>query len=132
MAEFSTYEEMGKEVAERALDEFLYMGKSLREWIHFIVSEDCVSRQAGLDAISRIGLFKSDTKEVQVVAECLRAVEVLPPAIPKQKTGKWIHHSIVEGFKYERTPYECSCCNKFERESSNFCPNCGSKMEVEE
>lgn len=51
-----------------------------------------------LNAISRIGLFKSDTKEVQAVAECLRAVEALPPvkpqpcedAISRQALQEWI------------------------------------------
>lgn len=37
-----------------------------------------------LDAISRIGLHKSDTKEVQAVAECLRVVEALPPVNPQE------------------------------------------------
>lgn len=41
-----------------------------------------------LDAISRIGLLKSGTKEVQAVAECLRAVEALPPVNPQEP--KWI------------------------------------------
>ena len=31
--------------------------------------EEAISRQDVLDAISRIGLFKSDTREVQAVAE---------------------------------------------------------------
>lgn len=33
MAEFPTYEEMGKRVAEEALDRYIYKGKTLREWI---------------------------------------------------------------------------------------------------
>lgn len=45
MAEFPTYEEMAKNVAEKALDDFLYNGKSIREWIQIIASEDCISRE---------------------------------------------------------------------------------------
>lgn len=48
---------------------------------------DCISRQAMLDAISRIGLCKCGTNEVQAVVECLRAVEALPPVTPRPKTG---------------------------------------------
>ena len=33
MAKLPTYEEMAKEVAEKALDEYIYKGKTLREWI---------------------------------------------------------------------------------------------------
>lgn len=40
MAEFPTYEEMAKEVAEKALDEFTYKDKTLREWVEIIVEQD--------------------------------------------------------------------------------------------
>lgn len=48
MAKFPTHEEMAKNVAEKALDDFLYNGKSIREWIQIITSEDCISRKAVL------------------------------------------------------------------------------------
>ena len=37
---FPTYEEMGKEIAEKALDEYLYKGKTLREWVEIISAEE--------------------------------------------------------------------------------------------
>lgn len=37
MAKFPTYEEMGKKVAEEALDGYIYNGKTLREWIDVLV-----------------------------------------------------------------------------------------------
>ena len=40
MAEFPTYEQMAKNVAEKALDEFLYHGKSIREWMKIIVDQE--------------------------------------------------------------------------------------------
>ena len=45
---FPTYEEMAKDVAEKALDEYVYQGKTLREWIQIILEsqdEDCISRK---------------------------------------------------------------------------------------
>ena len=36
MAKFPTYEEMGKKVAEEALDGFIYKDKTLREWIDIL------------------------------------------------------------------------------------------------
>lgn len=40
MAKFPTYEEMAKRVAEKALDEFLYQGKSIREWVKIITEQE--------------------------------------------------------------------------------------------
>lgn len=40
MAEFPTYEQMAKNVAEKALDEFLYDGKSIREWMKIIAEQE--------------------------------------------------------------------------------------------
>ncbi len=37
MAKFPTYEEMGKKIAEEALDGYIYKGKTLREWIDILV-----------------------------------------------------------------------------------------------
>ena len=34
---FPTYEKMAKDVAEKALDEYVYQGKTLREWIQIIL-----------------------------------------------------------------------------------------------
>lgn len=38
--EFPTYEQMAKNVAEKALDEILYDGKSIREWIKIIGEQE--------------------------------------------------------------------------------------------
>lgn len=50
---FPTMDEFAKEVAEKALDEFLYDGKSIREWMQIIASEDIISRQAVINLIRR-------------------------------------------------------------------------------
>lgn len=42
MAEFPTYEQIAKNVAEKALDEFLYDGKSIREWMKIIVKQESI------------------------------------------------------------------------------------------
>ena len=56
MAEFPTYEEMAKEVAEKALDEFTYEDKTLREWIEIIVAQDLL-------AIAELEKIKADFVE---------------------------------------------------------------------
>lgn len=48
--EFPTIDEFAKEVAEKALDEFIYEGKTIREWVEIIIKqqpcEDAISRAA--------------------------------------------------------------------------------------
>ncbi len=36
MAKLPTYEEMGKKIAEEALDGYIYKGKTLREWVDIL------------------------------------------------------------------------------------------------
>ena len=36
MAELEAYEEIAKKITEKAIDEFMYEGKSLREWINLV------------------------------------------------------------------------------------------------
>ena len=84
-------------------------------------------KEAVLDAISKIGLLKNDTKEVQAVAECLRAVEALPPDTLTQKYGHWI------AGKYRDTCSQCRCTYPKDIGFKHYCPNCGSRMrEVDE
>lgn len=42
MAKFPTYEEMAKNVAEKALDNFEYQGKTIREWMKIITEQEPV------------------------------------------------------------------------------------------
>ena len=40
MAEFPTYEEIAKNVAKKALDDILYQGKSIKEWVKIIMEQE--------------------------------------------------------------------------------------------
>lgn len=84
--------------------------------------EDCVSREAVLDALHVEG---RPTKRFDYVIEVRRDIEALPPVTPKQKTGKWIDD-------------KCSVCGKgiedlisspewYRNEEPKFCPMCGVK-----
>ena len=57
-------------------------------------------------------------------------LEELPSVTQQQKVGRWIDNS-----RGSYTQYYCSCCCDSKSETSkksNYCPNCGAKMEVEE
>lgn len=98
MAKFPTYEEMSKKVAEKALDEFLYNGKSIREWMQIITSEDAVSRQAVEEMIKaempERGMWEIEgNKEKETVCEVcvdlMQKLSELPPGTLFSK-GHWI------------------------------------------
>ena len=72
----------------------------------------------------RQGKFTWTTVEVkQFIADF---VEDLPSIQPK--TGKW---SGADGL-YGCGIYICDNCGKFAMIKSDYCPNCGAKMEVEQ
>lgn len=39
MAKFVSYKEMGKKIAEEALDGYIYKGKTLREWVEIVAKQ---------------------------------------------------------------------------------------------
>ena len=58
------------------------------------------------------------------VIECIKG---MPSVIPQQRTGQWIINRDSIGRKYG----ECSECMMRQYVGTlNYCPNCGTKMEV--
>ncbi len=89
MAKFPTIEEMAQNVAEKALDEIEYNGKTIRQWIEIIsasehstnlasLGTDCISRQAAIDAARDWyeGLICGSFKGLE------KRLRSLPPAQP--------------------------------------------------
>ena len=63
----------------------------------------------------------------------------LEEAQPERKSGKWIDDGWHGDWAWETDGhgncwhlYRCSLCNTKVKARSNFCPNCGAKMEQEE
>jgi len=54
------------------------------------------------------------------------AINALSTSEIPNKCGKWIRH-----IQWEISMYECSECGAWTDDNSNFCPNCGAKMEGE-
>ena len=63
-------------------------------------------------------------------SEMISAYDVimLPAAdVAPVRHGRWINHTMIDGHIHA----ECSECHKV-RIIDNYCPNCGSKMDLEE
>ena len=65
MAEFPTYEKIAKDVAEKALDGFLYQGKTIREWMKIITERenkctDLISRQAVKEKLDKMNPYSGE------------------------------------------------------------------------
>lgn len=86
------------------------------------MSDDLISRQALLDKLN-----KWDWQELYLPSHFKELIfDEVPSVQPKQKTGHW---EIAIGYDIERTVM-CDQCRKMAYEPSNFCPNCGAKMET--
>ena len=103
-------------------------------------SEDCISRQAVLDALHSKFADGFDGDKWWNSTHVLDAVNRVPSATPQPKVGRWIGHRehceklglIPSGLGV----YEwCSNCGHgidirdWYRISHNYCPECGVKMQ---
>lgn len=81
--------------------------------------EDAVSRESVLEVVNNPLNIKLD-----------KIIEKLPPVTPKQRTGKWIPITNKNG---TRIALRCDACGESPKHAieSDFCPNCGAKMEGE-
>ena len=60
------------------------------------------------------------------VWSCIRGdIERLPSVKLERKIGEWIY----VGHQFRLTMYRCSECGELNIGESNFCPNCGTKMD---
>ena len=91
--------------------------------------EDCISRQAAIDAIEEDKRNGNDSCFASNYdAQCFKQIiKELPPVKPEQKMGRWVEHFDESG-KW----YECDQCHTDWGGAVNYCPNCGAKMEGEE
>lgn len=65
----------------------------------------------------------------------LNEIENAPTIEPEQKNGKWIKVEKVFHTRFHSDQpdtyheYRCTGCLKASDKATNYCPNCGSKME---
>ena len=140
--EFPTIEEFAKDVAEKALDEYEYNGKTIRQWIEIISASE-----HGTDLARTVKGFPIDADLLMLKVEeeygfrardrIYQIIRYMPkyelPPIPPPK-GKWIKTA-----RWGRVYYCNQCRNYLDfdgvnagRGSTNFCPNCGADMRGEQ
>ena len=126
-------DEMTLEQARQAVKD---LRKKLAECLEKHPCTDVISRQ---DAFDAFGLSEKTRKyggdhsgyDTMMLYEIQDVIENLSPVIPQQKIGQWISLDDFRG-KYNECGYRCSECGEHSDYKENFCPNCGTKMEVKE
>ena len=96
-------------------------------------SDDCVSRQATLDAIIKKLCIKDESYLLQSEKVIYNVVKNMSPVTPTRKVGKWIYNRDIQN-------WECSECSEtpktlgyvgtsaFMTEHFKFCNHCGAVM----
>ena len=86
---------------------------------------DYIDRQAAIDALDRFSLGETDV--VRLAFRMGDYLKRLPSAQPERKKGKWRDYPIADGC------WQCSSCGVLRMgEPSNYCPNCGARMDLKE
>lgn len=106
MAKFPTIESMAREIAEKALDEYVYKGKTIRQWIDDIIKYEKLSSSKEVERDSEIKItnkvYNSRNEELQDrIAELQKEIEEYEKnngcSIPKIEANEYVS-------------YKCMCC----------------------
>lgn len=118
-----------KEVAEKALDEITYEGKTIREWAEILVnqqpSEDCISREEMLKYQQYLHGKMSNEENHKL----WNFIKGLPSVTPQRPKGKWIFR---EDMGHQYCCSECGCpkpfVNDYYYKKIIGCPYCLAEM----
>lgn len=102
----------------------------ISKWLEQEPCDDCISRQEAILQVQRYGVGCFDAEEFspeQCERFVIQKLNDLPPVAQKEKTGKWIDQSGGDPTDFS---VSCNLCNEWVSQSTNFCPNCGARMEI--
>ena len=63
------------------------------------------------------------------IKDCLQEIDNAPAVEPERSQGEWINGGKDVTGQYFYDEYICNKCFTIRTDKSNFCPNCGVKME---
>lgn len=142
MAKLPTYEQMAKDVAEIALDEYMIEGKTLREWIKVIAEQepcdDCISRKDTIDWLKQVTVTDGITFEAGF-KQILHDIEQMPSIKQEPKPdikalGEELR-SVRDSIKGDQTlvgyNIALGICNKYLSDSGEQEPRTDYKAFVE-
>jgi len=100
---------------------------------------DCISRRQAVSRISDLLVLELKCERLPTWNEVYNALSDLPPVQPKQRTGRWEKVTAENRDGSISWWWACSECEKpcakngfGEDYFSDYCPNCGLRMEVQE
>ena len=70
-------------------------------------------------------VYRDRLNNRELIAEMVRNA---PTIEPERKTGRWIDETF-KPWGLVHHPYKCDQCGEHSEADSNYCPNCGARME---
>lgn len=102
--------------------------------------DDCISRKDVIDIINFEDKWLFDAKSYNANTEIAFSgfkskVKAIPPVTPQRLKGKWIEVFVEtpnDPYSYGFKSHKCSKCEYSPLQISNYCPNCGRRMQSED
>ena len=110
----------------RQLAEWL---KDYKRLLEQELCDEAISRQAAIDLIESIETERLKGNVGSVYAPAIKGLRALPPVTPQAKTGHWKRISMDRYTTHAQHWYECDKCGEHNLGDTNFCSNCGAKMD---
>lgn len=92
---------------------------------------DPIERQEAIDALAKAGLVNyAATGDGNGMIHAVNVIKALPAAQPERMRGRWKRTYLDHEAMGERPSiFYCSACNQCIAYPTNYCPNCGARMD---